>query len=554
MARLRFSHILALAVILGLVPNMAQPARAQQEPAVASGVQYLRSVAAAKAGSAVGESAMIALALIKADTPKGDPVLSGLIATIRKQFTSSGYRPQRTGGHDVYEAAVVAMALANLDSEETRGDINLIATYLLGLQKPNGSWDYAHRPHGDTSISQYALLGLWECENAGFDVPPAVWDNAASWYLSKQGPSGAWNYHRDQPEYLENMSMTAAGVGSLLLCKRQLERFRQQKRGNNPLLTALTPESSTLSYDIKTSTAKIDQAIAAGMKWLATNYSTTNSSLIGQSMYYGLYGIERVSAFADRETFGKVDLMEKGRNYIRTTQHPDGSWHYQPQTDDMNTVWCILFLTKSTAKRIKQVVIKRLGAGTLLGGRYLPKDLTTMTVAGGHLRSNPMNGAVEGMLAVLEDPRAQNADTAVSGLIERYQREGPEVLRPFKDRFRKMLSDRDAGVRQVAAWALSRTADLDVVPDLIGALVDPEENVVVAARLGLQLLSRKIDGLGPPSPSSPAERRGAADAWRAWYDAIRPLDTDSDQDERKRAMTRPPAVPPAAKPSGSPVR
>ena len=68
-----------------------------------------------------------------------------------------------------------------------------------------------------------------------------------------------------------------------------------------------------------------------------------------------------------------------------------------------------------------------------------------------------MNGAVEGMLAVLEDPRSQTADTAVAGLIDRYHREGPDVLRPFKDRFRKMLTDRDPGVREVAAWALSRT-------------------------------------------------------------------------------------------------
>jgi hypothetical protein len=538
---------LAVTLSLFVCSGLAGSARGQQDPAVAAGIQYLRSRAS---GQQVGESAMIAMALIKADTPKADPVLSGLVAKIRERFTSSGYKPQRTMG-EVYEAGVVAMALANLDSEETRGEINLVATYLIGRQNANGSWDYSTRSHGDTSISQYALLGLWECENAGFEVPPAVWDKAASWYISVQGPSGSWNYHRDQPEFLENLSMTAAGVGSLLLCKRQLERFREQRRGSNALLTALTPGKSNLNYDIKTSTARIDQAVASGMRWMATNYSPTSSNLIGQSMYYALYGIERVSAFADRETFGKVDLMEKGRNYIRTTQRPNGCWQYLPLNDDMNTVWCILFLTKSTAKRIKQVVIKKLGAGTLLGGRYLPKDLTTMTVAGGHLRSRPMNGAVEGMLAVLEDPRAQSANTAVSGLIERYNREGSEALRPYKDRFRKMLSDRDAGVRQVAAWALSRTADLDVVPDLIGALVDPEENVVVAARLGLQLLSRKIDGLGPSSPSTPAERQAAAARWRAWYDVIRPLEAGAEGDEPRRTVARQAAAAPAARPKGS---
>ena len=541
--------VLLFLVLLGAVLLTGPLAHGQQEPAVASGIQFLRSRAS---NQQVGETAMIALALIKADTPKTDPVLASCIATIRKRFTSSGYDPQRRGGHDIYEAAVVAMALANLDVEETRGDINLVATYLIGRQNINGSWDYTQRPHGDTSISQYALLGLWECENSGFQVPPTVWDRAASWFLSSQASGGSWNYHRDQSEYGENISMTAAGVGSLLLCKRQLERIRNARRGSSPLLTTLATDNTAESYEVKTSLVQIDQAARKGMAWLGANFTTTSSGLIGQSMYYGLYGIERVAALADRQTIGKVDLMEKGRAFIRSTQKPNGTWQYQPQTDEMNTVWAILFLTKSTAKSINRIAIKRLGAGTLLGGRGLPKDLTSITVAGGHLRSRPMNGAVEGMLAVLEDPRSQNADTAVSGLIERYHRAGPEVLRPFKDRFRKMLSDRDPGVRQVAAWALSRTGELDVVPDLITALVDPEEDVVVAARLGLQLLSRKIDGLGPPSPSNPAERAEAARQWRAWFDAIRPLDAEADEDDQIKADRRgsAPVVPrPARSPS-----
>lgn len=527
MSRRRFRWILAWLLAPGIAWLLEAPVRGQQEKTVISGIQYLRTVAANKQ---VGETAMIALALIKCDTPPTDPVLAACIATIQKRFTGSGYSPQRRGGHDVYEAAVVAMALSNLEGEEHRGEINLVATYLMGKQKANGSWDYDNRPFGDTSISQYALLGLWECDNAGFDVPPSVWDRAAGWYLSKQASAGSWNYHRDQPEFGENMSMTAAGVGSLLLCKRQLERFRQSRRGENPLLTVLATDNSYQNYKIETSLGEIDKAAKKGIAWLTANYTTTDSIRIGQSIYYGLYGLERVAAFADRQTLGRIDVLEKARSYIRSTQQADGSWRGLPQTDDMNTVWSILFLTKSTAKSIKRVTIKRLGAGTLVGGRYLPSDLTAMTVAGGRIMSRPMNGAVEGMLAVLEDPRAQTADAAVSGLIIRFQREGPDVLRPYKDRFRKLLSDRDPGMRQVAAWALARTADLDVVPDLITALLDPEENVVDAARTGLQLLSRKIDGLGPPSPSTPEQRKEAAQAWREWYDAIRPLDVDADDD------------------------
>ncbi|MFO0888193.1 MAG: HEAT repeat domain-containing protein [Isosphaeraceae bacterium] len=534
----RIGHGLRLALLglVGLGLHGGSSACAQQESAVLAGVQYLRSRAA---NQGVGESAMIALALIKADVPKTDPTVAGCIAKIRKQFAGSGYNPQRRGGPDIYEAAVVAMALSNLDGEEQRGELSMIATFLQGRQNGNGSWDYTGRPHGDSSITQYALLGLWECNNGGVDIPPAVWDRAAAWYLSVQASLGGWTYHRDETRYGETLSMTAAGVGSLLLCRRQLERFRASRRGENPLLTPLGPENPSRDYKIGTSLAKIDDGIRSGMGWIGSNFSLTAPSLTGPSPYYALYGLERVTAFADREVIGRVDVLEKGRGFIRTDQRPDGSWH-GTYSDEMNTAWAILTLTKSTAKSIQRIAVKRLGAGTLVGGRYLPKDLTSMTVAGGRIMSRPMNGAVEGMLAVLEDPRVQDANNAVSGLVERYFNEGPAALRPFKDRFRRLVSDRDPGVRAVGAWALARMGEMDVIPDLIAALVDPDERVIEAARSGLQLLSRKIDGLGPPSPSTPEQRAEAARRWKSWYESIRPLDeARQDGPDRKRQPDAP---------------
>ena len=138
------------------------------------------------------------------------------------RITPSGYLPERGSGGCIYEAAVVAMALANAEGTESRAKIVPVAAYLIGRQKPNGSWDYDNRVAGDTSITQYALLGLWECANAGAYVPPSVWDRAAAWYLSVQGSSGGWSYHPDEDASTERISTTAAGVGSLLLCDREL--------------------------------------------------------------------------------------------------------------------------------------------------------------------------------------------------------------------------------------------------------------------------------------------------------------------------------------------
>lgn len=520
-------------VLVALCVAASAPAgvRGDDNPAVLRGVQFLRS---RYRNAQIGETALTALAMIKADVPKTDPDLLACIEKLRTRFPSSVYDPQRKGGTDVYEAAVVCLALSNLDAEARRFELAAAARHLLSKQKANGSWDYDQRQAGDASISQYAVLGLWEAANGGVEVPPSVWDRAAQWYLSVQAPDGSWCYHRDEGSPY-TMSMTAAGVGSLLICQRQLARYRRGADSTNPLLQPLAAEGhGPVKYTVTTPAAAIDQAAKRGMAWLAANFTTSNAAVIGQSVYYGLYGIERLGALADKETLGRVNWFEAGRQYIVASQRADGAWD-SAHGDVPNTVWAILFITKSTAKTIRRVEIKRLGAGTLLGGKGLPKDLSNLMVAGGKIVNRPMNGAVEGMLAVLEDPRSSQADGALSGLVDRYQTGGAAVLRPHKDRFRKMLTDRDPGLRRVAAWGLARTSDLDVVPLLIDTLTDPDESVVGIAREGLQLLSRKLEGLGPPSPSTPDQRRHAAEGWRAWYAGIRPLDLEGQDDDAKSA-------------------
>jgi hypothetical protein len=71
-----------------------------------------------------------------------------------------------------------------------------------------------------------------------------------------------------------------------------------------------------------------------------------------------------------------------------------------------------------------------------------------------------------------------------------------------------------------------------VIPRLIDVLVTPneDEEVVSSARMGLHLLSRKIEGYGPPSPSTPEQRQASAQKWREWFEAIRPLDLDDHDD------------------------
>ncbi|WP_337176545.1 hypothetical protein [Paludisphaera sp.] len=500
----------------------AAPAGVGQEQAVMAAADYLRRIGG---GRQVGETAMVALGLLKAEVPESDPTLAGYLDRLRARFVSGGYKPERTSGTDVYEAAAVAMALANTEAVGRGDQLQTLASYIIRKQKPNGCWDYDSRPHGDTSISQYAILGLWECENNGVEIPPGVWDRAAQWFLSVQSSAGSWNYHRDEGDP-ETISMTAAGVGSLLICRRQLETYRQFQKDANPYLVPVEGAGPKLDFKPATSNAKIDEAVARGMNWIAARFDTNDVPTFGKSIYYGLYGIERIGALIDRQAIGRVDWFERGAAFIRSSQRGDGAWSAL-YGDDVNTVWATLFLTRSTRKSIQKYEYKKLGPGTLLGGRYLPGDLTTMTVAGGRIISRPMNGAVEGMLDVLEDPRVANADSALAGVMDRYRKEGPSALRPHKDRFRRMLQARDPGVREVAAWALGRTTDLDVVPDLARTLEDADDRVVACAWQALLLISRKIDGPGPGPGATPEEKRAATGQWLRWYDAVRPLDASS---------------------------
>ena len=75
----------------------------------------------------------------------------------------------------------------------------------------------------------------------------------------------------------------------------------------------------------------------------------------------------------------------------------------------------------------------------------------------------------------------------------------------------------------------------------------------IAIEFGLQVLSRKIDGLGPPSPSTPEERIAAAERWRNWFNAVRPLDLDED-DNPTTATPGSGKLGPDAAPPGTPSR
>ena len=529
------NRLLASLAVVGVLANSA-PAQdkgvvARARPAVDRGVSYLKGHATQLKDA--GEAGISALAMIKAEVPKNDPDFLATVARFAVTFGKDGtYQPETKGGPDIYEAAVVCLALVNLEPIDYKPQIDLVAQYIMGKQMASGGWDYSNRTQGDESMTQYALLALWEAESAGILVRPEVWDHAARYYLSVQSGGGSWTYHRDAPNQGETISMTAAGVGSLLICQEQLARHRKGQDLANPLMIPITIDGQPAEsrYKVQTSVAEINGGIAKGMAWLVGHFAVNTDPQIGQSPYYALYGVERLAALdVKNKRMEATRWYDKGVDYAMSTQKGTGAWHAQHE-DLPNTCWTILFATRATTVSMEKIKIRKLAGAPQKIGTRLPSDLSNVELVGGEIVAKPMGGAIENMLKVLEDPTNMKFESALAGLVAKYQAEGPKVLRPLKDRFRKLLSDRDPANRRVAAWALGRTTDLDVAPVLIKTLLDADDDVVEEARIGLQVLSRKLDGFGPAYKSTPEERLAAARRWQTWFNAVKPPDLDAPDD------------------------
>jgi len=85
----------------------------------------------------------------------------------------------------------------------------------------HGAWGY-HGPetHGDNSVSQFALLALWEARHADLDVPARLVRRVEQTWLKRQRTDGGWTYAGLPNVKGESTPpMTAAGLASLYICQ-----------------------------------------------------------------------------------------------------------------------------------------------------------------------------------------------------------------------------------------------------------------------------------------------------------------------------------------------
>ncbi len=533
------------------VPFYEGPQDSRIRAAVQKAVTYLRRRQAEVIRAQVGEASLVLQALAKAGlTYEGmvapdDPYVAALIKKLEASCAGGTFRPgrQKFHGHDLYEAGCVVMAFAAYDvlaRANHREQVRAVVNHILESVKPNGMWGYggpSNEQQSDNSISQYALLGLWEATATyGIRVDPRVFERAAGWMIQTQHNSGGFVYH-PQEGGMPTLSITAGAGGSVGICRDMVAYQRRRPTGRGMPLRPLEEvqqeeaeqeqRAAVGGFTPSLPRERFESSIERATAWLHANFRPDPPQW---PMYYA-YALERFATLnGDRwPRRGRfipgnppIDWYSVVAHHLIGVQRPDGSWpeHGTGASSEVGTAWGILFLVRSTLIS-KRTHANPLGGGSLLSGRGLPKNLNQLLVDKGELKPRPV-GERGRLLAILEKLDVQNIDAALAAVEEEMTKEKPVVDDAVLERWRR-LAERSPSpdVRAKAMAILGRSGNLDIVPTLLRGLADDNPAVVRAAREALQRISRKFYPIGPRSPTREEWER-EVEAWYEWYRSIRP--------------------------------
>lgn len=524
------------AVLACLALTAAAPARAitpdhpEVKEMIGKAKEYLKTHSDRRAGG----KALIATVFAKSGEDASHPIVREAIESC-KAFASS---PMGGGEEEIYSLGMCLIFLLSLDEQQieiNRPAIEGLHKKLLERQKPHGGWGYHDKQNGDTSMTQYAALGLWEASVIGIEAPVEVWEKMTDWLLRTQAPGGYFGYQANDPgsyDLVEQtaptlQSMAAAGMGALYICVDQL-RLRGAVGGPDPDEEAEGPFKRVAEPADKKGAApgagkvnlrQLQKALANGNRWLKGHQNIEDRNFY----YYATYAIERYQSFYQPTAKLEASWYNEGVKFLKERQKEDGSWDCKIPIigAPCDTAFAALFLLRSARKSILKK--EAYGAGTLIAGRDLNAiGKGAIELKNGQVRAKPLDGPAEEMFAAIDDPGNANYAAALAALEELKIAPNDPRLERNKARLRKLAAGADPEARLAAVAALGKGRQLDEVPMLIYALSDPDPRVVLEARKALEFVSRKLRGLGPADENSKADVSAAIKRWKQWYLSLRP--------------------------------
>ncbi len=528
-----------LAVLLAFGSRPAALAQlSPQHPRVKQAVDRALKFLEKQDESRLGARSLVALTFVKAGRDESHPKVKQALSGVQAQA-------RRGAGNitlDIYSTGISLMFLVALNPSRYRSEIETFAQSLHYRQKPAGAWGYPrnHPTNGetcDTSMTQYAVLGLWEAEDqAGVETPATVWDDAARWLLRTQDPSGGFGY-QGKPAYTVGErvkqsgvrhSLTVAAMGSIYIVKDRVGYRRLKKQYNDGLPPAFELVEKNQVQQVKTDIPlrTFGRVISAGNRWIEENYKVND---LKTWIHYSLYALERYESLrqADAEASNfqlppaeRNKWYRRGARYLLKTQAPDGHWESNagPVPD---TCFATLFLMGSTRKTLQTSSVVAYRGGKWVGGREIPPG-SELRVRDGKLVVAPLKAPLKRVLEIVLAGKGVDYAAAVEALADAASKAEPAVLRQFVDQLVQLVHSDDSEVARLAVRALRRGEDLDAVPVLIELIEQGKPELAQAAFEALVAMARYSPAPVVTADSDTETRRAAARQWRKWYGQIRP--------------------------------
>jgi Domain of unknown function (DUF4159) len=339
--------ILWLGMVVSLLACRPGVARAgvtseEVEQAIRNGVKFLKDRQRADGSwpevapnARTGPTSLAALALLTAGENVRSPTIQQTLTFLR------GFGPQQL--NSTYAIGLQTMVYAAAEPEHDRARIVANVEWLENTQHKNarrelwpGNWTYTdfRALPGDSSNTQYALLGLNAASEAGVPVKPEVWELSRAYFELFQNRDGGWGY---TPRHKQSSaSMTCAGISSLIICGSR--RFQSHEHLEGEKIN-------------RCSEGAFDLYLNRAIDWLAKNFDVHQNLGHGQQykLYY-LYGLERAGRLAGVRFFGQNDWYRLGaEELVRQQNKLSGFWNGPGENELVGTSLALLFLAKGRA-------------------------------------------------------------------------------------------------------------------------------------------------------------------------------------------------------------
>jgi len=439
---------------------------------------------------------------------------------------------------DIYSNGLAIIFLCNLDPYKYRIPIEKLIIAMERKQKKCGGWGYPNEEVGDSSMTQYGALSLWEASKVGFPIPDRVLENCAIWLIRVQDPSGGWPYKgkhegtnpetgvykRIEQGTEVRLGVTTAALGSTYICADLLRITIVIPRNDDPTLSPaliqVLEAAPPAKPNERVDAAALKKAQDDGRLYFRANYSIKSPVF----PHYYLYALERFQSFAeasDGRIIKESGWYNEGVTQLKKTQLEDGSWEPGGLPKPIDTAFACLFLLRSTKKSIERA--KEFAAAKLVGGNRLPKDFAQAKVRDQKVVAPLGQLETDKLLAAILDPQRPEFPRVLDNVPEVAVRLRGETLpdnTPVAKRLVTAFPEAPVASRVLILRIFSQMDQLRHVPTLIIGLEDVNLQVRREALESLQKLTKRISPLGSEALSDAKKHAELIADWKAWYSRL----------------------------------